>query len=63
MAKKMKVKGIDAMAIRDGYIATAISPMELHACNDKGKTLKGDYEMEFMGEEVEDEMDDEEESY
>jgi hypothetical protein len=55
MAKKMKVKGVDAMAIKDGYIATAISPMELHACNDKGMTLKGDYEMEYMGEEVEDE--------
>lgn len=61
MAKRMKVKGVDAMAIKDGYIATGISPMELYACNDKGKTLKGPYEMEYMGEEVEDEMEDEEE--
>jgi hypothetical protein len=55
MAKKMKVKGVDAMAIRDGYIAKPISYSELVACNDKGKTLKGPYEMEYLGEEVEDE--------
>lgn len=55
MAKKMGMKYVDAMAVKDGYVATPISPMELHACNDKGMTLKGDYEMEYMGEEVEDE--------
>jgi hypothetical protein len=53
--KKMKMKGMDAMAIRDGYIATSVSPDQLFACNDKGMTKKGPYEMEYMGEEVEDE--------
>lgn len=53
--KKPSIKGVDAMAIKDGYIATSISPMELHSCADKGMTLKGPYEMEYMGEESEDE--------
>lgn len=59
MSKRVKVKGVDAMAIKDGYIATGISPQELYACNDKGQTLKGDYEMEGYG--AMEEEDDEEE--
>jgi len=55
MAKKMKVAGVDAMAIKDGYIAKAVSYDELVACNDKGMTKKGPYEMEYLGEEMEDE--------
>jgi hypothetical protein len=59
--KKSAIKGVDAMAIKDGYIATSISPEEIHACNDKGMTLKGPYKMEYFGKEVEDE--DEEDTY
>ena len=54
-AKKMKMKRMDAMAIKDGYISTPISREDFHACADKNKTLKGPYEMEYMGEEVEEE--------
>lgn len=53
--KKSSIKGVDAMAIKDGYIAMPIAMSEIYACNDKGKTLKGPYDMEYMGEEVEDE--------
>lgn len=53
--KKASMKYVDAMAVKDGYVSTPISPDELYACNDKGMTLKGDYDMEYRGEEVEDE--------
>lgn len=55
MAKKMNIKGVDAMAIKDGYIATKISMMDVQAPCDKNKTMKGPYDMEYMGEEIEDE--------
>lgn len=54
-SKKMKVKGVDAMAIRDGYVAKGVSYQDLIACGDKKYILKGSYEMEYQGEEVEDE--------
>jgi hypothetical protein len=55
MAKKNKVVAVDAMAIKLGYIATPIGSGALHACRDENKTLKGPYEVEYMGEEVEEE--------
>jgi hypothetical protein len=55
LMKKMKMKGMDAMAIKDGYIAKAVSYDDLVACNDKKLIKKGPYEMEYLGEEVEDE--------
>lgn len=60
MKKKMKqskpmMKYVDAMSIRDGYIAKPISKEELCATNAKYSTLKGPYDMEYMGEEMEDE--------
>jgi hypothetical protein len=54
-AKKMKVKGADAMAIRDGFVASPVAYKDLIACNDKKYILKGSYEMEYQGEEIEDE--------
>jgi hypothetical protein len=53
--KKPSIKGVDAMAIKDGYIAKSVSYDELMACNDKGMTKSGPYEMEYLGEEMEDE--------
>lgn len=55
--KKMKMKGIDAMVAKDGYIATPISYENLVACNDKKYIKKGPYEMEGYGEESETEED------
>ncbi len=54
-AKKMKIKGADAMAIRDGFVASPVAYRDLIACNDKKYILKGPYEMEYQGEEEEDE--------
>lgn len=62
MKKKMKqpmMKYADAMAIKDGYLAKPVSKEELCATNDKYSTLKGSYDMEYMGEEVEDDMEEE----
>jgi len=53
--KKMKIKGADAMAIRDGFVAKSVSYDDLMACNDKKYIKKGPYEMEGYGEESEDE--------
>lgn len=56
-AKKIKIKAVDAMVARDGYVATPISPMDIYCAVDKNKTLKGPYDMEYMGKEIEDEED------
>lgn len=53
--KQSKVKGVDAMMIKDGYIAKPISKEQLYACNDKTYIKKGPYEMEGYGEESEEE--------
>lgn len=57
--KKGMMKYVDAMAIKDGYISKPVSKEELCATNAKYGTLKGDYEMEYMGQEVEDDMEEE----
>lgn len=57
--KKGMMKYCDAMCIKDGYVAKPISKEDLCATNDKYSTLKGAYDMEYMGEEVEDDMEEE----
>lgn len=53
--KKMPAKGIkrekapkyvDAMAIKDGFVARAVTPEELYACNDRYGAAHGPYEFE-----------------
>lgn len=53
--KKGMMKYVDAMCIKDGYIAKPVSKEELCATNDKYGAKPGPYEMEYMGEEMEDE--------
>ncbi len=53
--KKGMMKYVDAMAIKDGYISKPVSKEELCATNAKYSTKKGPYEMEYMGEEMEEE--------
>ena len=53
--KSASMKYVDAMAVKDGYIAKPVSYDELVACNDKKMIKKGSYEMEYLGEEVEEE--------
>lgn len=55
--KKMKMKGLDAMAIRDGYVATSISYEELCPCVSDKMTKMGAYEMEDMDEQMNQEED------
>lgn len=54
-AKPKMMKYVDAMSIRDGFIARPISKDELCATNDRYGAKPGPYEMEYMGEEMEDE--------
>jgi len=60
MKKKMKqptmMKYVDAMSIRDGYIAKPVSKEELCATNERYGAKPGPYEMEYMGQEDEEEM-------
>ena len=51
--KNPMMKYVDAMAIKDGYIAKPVSKEELCATNAKYSTLKGPYDMEYMGKEEE----------
>lgn len=53
--KKMASKGlkrqkapsyVDAMAIKDGYVARAVTPEELYVCNDRYGAAHGPYEFE-----------------
>lgn len=53
--KSVSMKYVDAMAIKDGYLAKPVSYDELMQCNDKKFIKKGDYEIEGYGEEEEDE--------
>jgi len=53
--KSASMKYVDAMAVKDGYVAKTISKEELCATNAKYSTLKGPYDMEYMGMEVEEE--------
>jgi hypothetical protein len=53
--KSGNMKYVDAMAVKDGYVAKPVSYEELTACNDKRYIKKGPYEMEYAGEESEDE--------
>ena len=59
MKKKMKqpmIKYVDAMSIKDGYIAKPVSKEELCATNERYGAKPGPYEMEYMGQEDEEEM-------
>lgn len=53
--KSVSMKYVDAMAIKDGYIAKPVSKEELCATNDRYGAKPGPYEMEYMGEEAEEE--------
>jgi hypothetical protein len=52
MKKKSMMKGVDAMAIKDGYIATPISYNDLCPCLGDKMTKMGAYEMEDMDEQM-----------
>jgi hypothetical protein len=53
--KSVSMKYVDAMAIKDGYIAKPVSKEELCATNARYGAKPGPYEMEYMGKEEEDE--------
>lgn len=55
--KSVSMKYVDAMAIKDGYIAKPVSYEELCPCVQDKMTKKGPYEMEDLDEQMDQEED------